>query len=171
MIVDGFSLLRKVTSPSAPNVLRLLDYIIFNALVGNNDAHGKNFSLLYSQRGIQLAPLYDVLSTAIYSDLSDKMAMKIGSKYRFDELHARHWVQMAEAAQLGAPQLKGRVLEIAGELPHLAKELQAQFESKGRGHPIIAKIVTLIEERCAITTKRFSLAEKMESISPPRRDT
>jgi serine/threonine-protein kinase HipA len=158
-IVDGFSLLRKVTSPSAPNVLRLLDCIIFNCLVGNNDAHAKNFSLLYGQNGAQLAPLYDVLSTAVYSDLSDKMAMKIGSKYRFDELHARHWVQMAEAAQLGAPQLKRRVLEIAGELPHLAKKLQAQFESKGWGHPIIAKIVTLIEERCAITSKRFSLAE------------
>jgi serine/threonine-protein kinase HipA len=87
------------------------------------------------------------------------MAMKIGSKYRFDELHARHWVQMAEAAQLGAPQLKRRVLAIAGKLPHLAKGLQAQFEAKGWGHPIISKIVTLIEERCATTANRFSLAE------------
>jgi serine/threonine-protein kinase HipA len=49
---------------------------------------------------------------------------KIGSKYRFHELHARHWGQMAEAAQLGAPQLKRRVLEIAGKLPHLAIGLQ-----------------------------------------------
>jgi serine/threonine-protein kinase HipA len=158
-IADGFELVRKVTRPSAPNVLQLLDYIVFNILVGNNDAHGKNFSLLYSQSGIQLAPLYDVLSTAVYPDLSDKMAMKIGSKYRFDELHARHWGQMAEAAQLGGPQLKRRVLAIAGELPHLAKVLQVQFEAKGWGHPIIAKIVTLIEERCAITSNRFSMAE------------
>lgn len=158
-IADGFELVRKVTRPSAPNVLRLLDYIVFNILVGNNDAHGKNFSLLYSQSGIQLAPLYDVLSTAVYPDLSDKMAMKIGSKYRFDELHARHWGQMAEAAQLGGPQLKRRVLAIAGELPHLAKVLQVQFEAKGWGHPIIIKIVALIEERCAITSNRFSMAE------------
>jgi serine/threonine-protein kinase HipA len=105
-IVDGFALVRKVTTPSAPNLLRLLDYIIFNCLVGNNDAHAKNFSLLYGQSGTQLAPLYDVLSTSVYPDLSANMAMKIGSKFRFDELHARHWVQMAEAAQLGAPQLK-----------------------------------------------------------------
>ena len=158
-IADGFELVRKVTRPSAPNVLQLLDYIIFNTLVGNSDAHGKNFSLVYSQSGIQLAPLYDVLSTAVYSDLSDKMAMKIGSKYRFDELHARHWGQMAEAAQLGGPQLKRRALAIAGELPHLAKVLQAQFEAKGWGHPIITKIVTLIEERCAITSNRFSMAK------------
>jgi serine/threonine-protein kinase HipA len=158
-ISDGFALVRRVTSPSAPNVLRLLDYIIFNCLVGNNDAHAKNFSLLYGQNGAQLAPLYDVLSTAVYSDLSDKMAMKIGSKYRFDELHARHWVQMAEAAQLGAPQLKRRVLEIAGKLPRLAIGLQTQFEAKGWGHPIIAQICSLIEERCKTTADRFALAE------------
>lgn len=140
-IADGFALVRKVTTPSAPNILQLLDYIIFNCLVGNNDAHAKNFSLLYGQSGIQLAPLYDVLSTAVYPDLSANVAMKIGSKYRFDELHARHWVQMAEAAQLGAPQLKRRVLEIAGELPNLAKELQVKFEAKGWSHPIIAGLL------------------------------
>jgi serine/threonine-protein kinase HipA len=37
--------------------------------------------------------------------------------------------------------------------------LQAQFEAKSWGHPIIAKIVLLIAERCATTVNRFSLAE------------
>jgi len=158
-ISDGFALVRKVTTPSAPNLLRLLDYIIFNCLVGNNDAHAKNFSLLYSQSGIQLAPLYDVLSTAVYPDLTDRMAMKIGSKYRFDELHARHWVQMAEAAQLGAPQLKRRVLEIAGLLPNLSQSLHTKFKAKGWDHPILNEITSLIKARCKVTIDRFSLAE------------
>lgn len=158
-IADGFALVRKVTTPSAPNILRLLDYIIFNCLVGNNDAHAKNFSLIYSHSGIQLAPLYDVLSTAVYPDLSANMAMKIGSKYRFDELYARHWMQMAEASQLGAPQLKRRVLKIADLLPNLANELKAKFEAKGWSHPIIAQIVSLIEKRCLTTINRFSLVE------------
>jgi serine/threonine-protein kinase HipA len=156
-ISDGFTLVRKVTTPSAPNLLRLLDYIIFNCLVGNNDAHAKNFSLLYSQSQIKLSPLYDVLSTAVYPDLSDRMAMKIGSKYRFDELHVRHWDQMAEECHLGAPQLKRRVLEIASQLPNLAKRLRTQFEAKSWGHPVLVKIVSLIEERCTTVSTRFSL--------------
>jgi serine/threonine-protein kinase HipA len=65
---------------------------------------------------------------------------------------------MAEAGQLGAPQLKRRVLEIASQLPNLAKGLQAQFEAKGWGHPILAQIVSLIEERCTTTANRFSMA-------------
>ncbi|HEX5361114.1 MAG TPA: type II toxin-antitoxin system HipA family toxin, partial [Fluviicoccus sp.] len=43
-LAEGFALLRKVTRPSAPQVLRLLDAVIFHVLIGNHDAHGKNFS-------------------------------------------------------------------------------------------------------------------------------
>ena len=49
-LAQCFDLVRRVTRPSAPHVLRLLDDVIFNALIGNHDAHGKNFSLLYSPK-------------------------------------------------------------------------------------------------------------------------
>lgn len=41
-----FDLVRRATRPSAPQLLRLLDAVIFNALIGNHDAHAKNFSIL-----------------------------------------------------------------------------------------------------------------------------
>jgi serine/threonine-protein kinase HipA len=91
-----FALLRKATRPSAPQVLRLLDAVVFNALVGNHDAHAKNFSLLYAAgTPATLAPLYDMLSTAVYDHLTPKMAMKLGSKYTVTEVQARHWGQFA----------------------------------------------------------------------------
>jgi len=52
----AFELVRQATRPSAPQILKLLDFAIFNVLVGNHDAHGKNFSLLYTTQGIILAP-------------------------------------------------------------------------------------------------------------------
>jgi serine/threonine-protein kinase HipA len=73
------------------------------------------------------------------------MAMKIGSKYRFDELHLRHWEQMAIASNLAAPQVKKRVLEIAEALPSLATQLRSQFDSKGLGHPVLDKILVYKE--------------------------
>ena len=42
-----FALLREVSSAPVIDLARLLDAVIYNYLVGNNDAHGKNFSLLY----------------------------------------------------------------------------------------------------------------------------
>jgi len=45
---------------------RLFGWLVFNVLVGNSDAHLKNLSFLVSHEGIQLAPLYDLLSVASY---------------------------------------------------------------------------------------------------------
>lgn len=155
-LAQAFALLRRATRPSAPSTLRLLDFVIFNALVGNHDAHSKNFSLLYTPRGAVLAPLYDVLSTAVYPRLTDKMAMKIGSKYKFSEVQARHWEQFAGGAQLSPAQVKKRILDIANRLPDLARATQATLESQGNGHPILGQIVTLIDQRCALTIRRLT---------------
>jgi serine/threonine-protein kinase HipA len=148
-----FDLLRKATRPSAPQVLRLLDAVVLNALIGNHDAHAKNFSLLYDGRAPTLAPLYDVLSTAVYDHLSPKMAMKLGSKYKFSEVHAKHWALFAREAGLSIAQTKKRVLRMAQELPQVAKQLQAL--SSFAGQPIVNKIIALIEQRSELTVRRM----------------
>lgn len=149
-----FELLRRVTRPSAPQVLRLLDAVVFNALIGNHDAHAKNFSLLYLNKSPTLAPLYDVLSTAVYEHLAPKMAMKLGSKYKFTEVLARHWEQFAQAAGLSKAQTIKRILRIAQGLPVAARKLQAS--SPFANQPIVTKIVALIEQRTALTVRRLT---------------
>jgi serine/threonine-protein kinase HipA len=39
-----------------------------NYVLGNGDAHGRKFALLFRDDGIQLAPLYGVTSTVVYDD-------------------------------------------------------------------------------------------------------
>ena len=155
-LAQSFELLRRATRPSAPHILKLLDFVVFNALIGNHDAHGKNFSLLYTPKGAVLAPLYDALCTAVYPRLTDKMAMKIGSKYKFSEVQARHWEQFAIDAVLSPAQVKKRILDMARRLPALASATRAQFEAQGNSHPILAQIVTLIDQRCALTIRRLT---------------
>ncbi|APR03457.1 type II toxin-antitoxin system HipA family toxin [Thauera chlorobenzoica] len=153
-LAQCFDLVRRMTRPSAPHVLRLLDYVIFNALIGNHDAHAKNFSLLRAGKSAVLAPLYDTLSTAVYPALTHKMAMKIGGKYTFSEVQARHWDQFAEAVRLGKAQARKRVLALAKSLPTSARELHSQ--DGFAGHAVVERIVTLIEQRCALTVRRLS---------------
>jgi serine/threonine-protein kinase HipA len=45
---------------------RLFQWVLFNTLVGNNDNHLKNLSFMVSHDGVELAPHYDLLSTATY---------------------------------------------------------------------------------------------------------
>ena len=155
-LAQCFELLRSATRPSAPQVLRLLDYVIFNALIGNHDAHAKNFSLLYTGKATVLAPFYDTLSTAVYSTLTQKMAMKIGSKYKFSEVHARHWEQFAEGVGFTKGQAKRRILELAKLLPTTARKLQLAPERGFVGNAVVEQINTLIEQRCALTIRRLN---------------
>jgi len=167
-LAQCFDLVRRVTRPSAPHVLRLLDYVIFNALIGNHDAQAKNFSLLYSGKTPVLAPFYDTLSTAVYPTLTPKMAMKIGSKYKFSEVQARHWDQLAEGVGLGKAQARKRILALAKSLPPTARELQSDPEHGFAGHAVVERIVTLIEQRCALTIRRLSgKADDAEDAADP----
>ena len=154
-LTQCFDLIRKATRPSAPQVLRLLDYVIFNALIGNHDAHAKNFSLIYTRRGTVLAPLYDTLSTAVYANLTDKMAMKIGSKYKFTEVQKQHWEQFAQAAGLSLVQVKKRILTLASLLPSEAVSLRHELTTQDLNHDILSEIVGIIERRCQLTYKRL----------------
>jgi serine/threonine-protein kinase HipA len=149
-----FGLLRRATRPSAPQVIRLLDAVAFNALIGNHDAHAKNFSLLYTEGTPTLAPLYDLLCTAVYPTLTAKMAMKLGSKYRFSEVQSRHWEKFAEAAGLSWAQTRKRVIRMAAQLPSMARHLQA--EAAYRDAALIGDIANLIEQRCDLTLRRFT---------------
>jgi serine/threonine-protein kinase HipA len=69
------------------DLVRLLSLTTFNVLVGNADAHAKNFSILHHEDGsIELAPAYDITPTTYYRniptsrglvDLDDALGMKV----------------------------------------------------------------------------------------------
>jgi serine/threonine-protein kinase HipA len=71
----------------------VIDQVGFNYLIGNADAHGKNFSLLHTKEGIRLAPAYDLVSTRAYDQLSKNMAMSIGGLYDDGTVRKVHWVK------------------------------------------------------------------------------
>ena len=155
-LAQCFDLVRSATRPSAPQILRLFDCVIFNALIGNHDAHAKNFSLLYSDKTPVLAPFYDTLSTAVYPALTPKMAMKIGSKYKFSEVQARHWDQFADSVGFTKAQAKRRILELAKLLPATARKLQSDLGQGFADNALVEQINALIEQRCALTIRRLT---------------
>jgi serine/threonine-protein kinase HipA len=109
----AFDLLRRATAVPAVAVLALLDAAIFNLIVGNADAHGKNFSLLYRAAGVTLAPFYDLLSTIAYPDLSPNLAMKIAKRASLEEIGPATWPAFADDIGLAASFVRRRVNELA----------------------------------------------------------
>jgi len=105
-----FALVRSVSSVPGPDVLKLFDAVVFNFLIGNNDAHGKNFSFLYTVDCARFAPLYDLVSTRAYPRLSENMAMKIGDAAAPTKIETRDWRKFFADAGLGQAQAVQRLL-------------------------------------------------------------
>jgi len=162
-VTDCFALVRRATRPAALYVPQLLDAVMFNTLIGNNDAHAKNYSLVYGIGGTTLAPLYDVLCTAVYPELTPKMAMKIGGHYKFSDIFPRHWERFAHSADLSAPQVRRRLLELTQLLPQAAHKLRDEFAGRAQATPLIDQIVETIEHYCGLTRSRFDKTESATS--------
>lgn len=141
------SLLRACSTLPAVDVIAFVDAVTFNFLIGNHDAHGKNYSVLYTPDGARLAPLYDLISTAAYHGLSRKMAMKIGGDYRPDWVRRRHIARMAAGAGLGEAAVRRRMRQLARVARDQAAELLEQFRARGADRPVLERVVALVRSR------------------------
>ena len=74
------------TKIPAVSKLKLLDWALFNLLIGNSDAHGKNVSFFVSKNGIELAPFYDIISTIIIENIEHDLAMAFGDEFDIDNV-------------------------------------------------------------------------------------
>lgn len=135
---DGGPSLRKVAGvldvAAAPDSLdTLLRAVTLHVLLGNGDAHAKNYSLLYDPPGtLRLTPLYDLMSTLHYGD--DRLAMCVDTVQRTDRVTAdrvvneavRWGVARARAAVIVADILErtpAAVVAAAAETPGLPDEI------------------------------------------------
>lgn len=138
-----FRLIREQSSVPVLDIDHLLNAVIFNFLIGNCDAHGKNFSLLYLD-GVRLSPLYDLICTLYYDELDSKMAMKLGGEYDIHKIRPKHFDLFAEEVGLSKAELHKRLLKLSDDIIKAVPSIEMM-------HPAQTAIATLVTERC----KRF----------------
>jgi serine/threonine-protein kinase HipA len=95
---ETVELLRSVSTVPARDLPTFWRALAFNWLIGNCDAHGKNFSLLYDGDSPTLAPLYDLVSTRRYPELTTRLAMSIDGAGDIGEVDGRAWEKLAGQA-------------------------------------------------------------------------
>ncbi|AQV94333.1 toxin HipA [Cupriavidus necator] len=87
---------------------RLFDWLVFNILVGNSDAHLKNLSFLVSDAGIALAPFYDLLSEAAYATRTyDKTGWPQAHRFAWPVLGVEFYSDFSRALVLEAARALG----------------------------------------------------------------
>ena len=98
-----FETIRNYSANPLEDQASLWDMIVFDFLIGNTDAHIKNFSLLYSEnlKTVRLSPAYDILSTIIYPGTARSMGFRIGGDGPIENIDRESFGRAAVEAGLG----------------------------------------------------------------------
>jgi serine/threonine-protein kinase HipA len=159
-----FDLVRRVSSQPARAVLDLVEAAIFNVIVGNADAHGKNFSVLYAPRGgIAFAPLYDLMCTAAYPDVHARFAMKIGKRATLEAFTSSTWEDFAREIGMSAPFVRRRAAVLAERTLEALPAATDEIANAGFEGPELRRIQEIVQRRAQTVLDLGGTAAKVGS--------
>jgi serine/threonine-protein kinase HipA len=122
-VADAVSLLRACSARPAQDLITFWRALVFNWLIGNCDAHAKNFSLLYDAAVPTLAPLYDLVSTTVYPELTPRLAMSLDGARKIEEVTAEAWASLARethySERFAVGETSALIARVTGELARL----------------------------------------------------
>ncbi|MBF0453390.1 MAG: HipA domain-containing protein [Magnetococcales bacterium] len=109
----------------------LLNWVLFNYLIGNTEGHGQNLSILHTRNGFRLAPFTGLLCRGIDSKGDAVNAMKLGGTNRLERIRRPQWVRFAhEEADISDKYVLKILNKMAAQLikmaPTVAKQLRAE---------------------------------------------
>lgn len=107
---------------------------VFNLIVGNSDAHGKNWSFFVTAKGLSPTPLYDLVNVAVLRDtlapqLDTRLAMAVGDAFERDRVGVEDWILLSIDCDFPLERIHERLCrvtgKVAGALDAVDKEVEA----------------------------------------------
>lgn len=142
---QAVALLRDASAVPAQDLPTFWRALVFNWLIGNCDAHAKNYSLLYDAGAPTLAPLYDLVSTTVYDSLKRRMAMTIDGARMIGDVDAVAWDKLARELGFSQRFADSARNEITGRAVSEARTL---VEEEAHSNEAARRVLAGIVERC-----------------------
>ena len=145
---DCFKLLRDWSDEPLTDVGDFLRWTLFNFLIGNADAHGKNISFLYADGVVRLAPFYDLLSTAVYErQVNNKFAMRMGGQKDPRYLSADNMAKFSVETGIGLRVVKRELMALTKKVEIAALELTEEYQQRYADSFIVGRINQVLQQR------------------------
>ena|SRR3990167_3584756 len=125
--------------------VKLLKLTLFNFLIGNEDMHLKNFSLITRSQKITLSPVYDLLnSTIVQRNTQEEIALPLNGKK--NNLNDRDFIKYfaAERLKLNQKTIADVLQTLEQAIPHWKQLINDSFLSSS----MQKKYLQLLDERC-----------------------
>jgi len=149
-------------------IQQLLDWLIFNVIIGNSDAHGKNVSFFVNKSGMEITPFYDLVSVVFEAskneNLDTSLAMAVGDNFDINSITAFDLLSFADESNISFLLLKKRVTLIAKVI--LSKASTLNFDDCGLNKSqtdIVEELKLLVMQRAnqlLIQVEHFDLVAK-----------
>lgn len=155
---DLVEIVRGLRTPGLTGAeIRLWHALLLNFMLGNADAHAKNFSLLTFENeadgptfyDIRVAPLYDIVCTAVYRELTPRLAMSIGGVDDPADITLESFREEARASQLGGAEPLRLMQELGARILACARATATLAHAEGWHRPVIDEVVRICEQRAA----------------------
>jgi serine/threonine-protein kinase HipA len=131
----------------AKDLFTLLDWLCFNLLIGNNDSHAKNISLLSDKGRYRLTPFYDLLCTVIYPSLQRDFAFQLGGRFDVLSLSVRNMEKMEQEVGIKSGTLLIRLQQMWDRMTAQLPIVVATVEQELPDCKIAARIARKVQKR------------------------
>ncbi len=147
---------------SQTEVERMYKYIVFNCLIGNGDAHLKNFALQYTpdMKKIYLSPPFDITHTKIYEAIDNKMALKMSNSKEFPD--ASYLLKLAEGTHFKIRKAKEIIESLSDGIIDYLKDSNEVQILKGLRASIENSVTSTMKTSSSTKSYRHDRIKKFE---------
>ncbi len=141
---------------------KLLNWILFNLLIYNFDAHGKNISFFVGKNGISLTPFYDLVNIKMYPQFENEMAMALGDDFDGDKINAYQLADFADSCHLPRLYLERQLNDMASAMLSAFAEINiVDIGRNKKEKEYLRQYQQMIIKRCKYLLKQ---ADKIVSV-------
>jgi serine/threonine-protein kinase HipA len=135
------------TVEKAVTRLGLLRWALFQYLIGNSDAHGKNVSFFCNPAGLALAPSYDLVSVVQYEGLDHELAMAYGDEFRLGQIRPYDWAEFAARTNIPRRLLAREMIRMGKAAAEAAQRQAEESVYVGQEKVFVAQIAEFVRRQ------------------------
>lgn len=160
-----FQVINQYSLQPAVDRLALLRWAIFQVLIGNTDAHGKNLSFFVQPSGVSLAPAYDMVCIPALKDaqLSGTLAMAVGDAFTEAEITPFDWAQLGQQAGLRPAAMARQMTSLIDKVLEALPAARQVALNNGVGPEVVETIAQHVGHACEL---HRAAAAKTKDIKP-----
>ena len=134
----------------------MVDRVIFNLLIGNADAHGKNWSFFV--RGadglLELTPAYDLVDIEAFPHMNTSFAMGIGDAFAMEDLSAYQLALMAKACGVDRRYMQMRIKHFLQATLKKLSSIRPALLAAGVRDEVLDGLAHRIGARCGLLAEK-----------------